>query len=232
MPNHTSNSLLIEGDNQELARFISAVTSVDDKGDKAYRIAQLVPMPSALDGTESPTPSSPEPHPNWAVSLAEGKMTQEWYDKLVANQVARYEAGQKAMAETGYYNWYDWANKVWGTKWGDYDTDLVSGELSADDTQIRFLYQTAWSPFSEGFFEKVSQLFPTLSFEIEYEGEGTEYIGLMVAENGVVKDFYAEPDLSSLYEKNAPDGDIDWDAYTEAIDRIRDAMMEELRNLA
>jgi len=122
-------------------------------------------MPEVLNGIQSPVPSSPEPHPNWAVMVANGEMTQEWYDDLVENNRKRYEAGQRALAECGYTDWYTWANSVWGTKWGDCETNV---EINDNDINLR--YETAWGPFSQTFWETVSILFPELSF-ISY---GTE----------------------------------------------------------
>lgn len=223
MPNHTGNRMTVSGSRGELARFISAITTKNEDGTIGYRIASLVPMPKELEGTQSPTPSSPEPHPNWANLLATGEITQEWHDELVASQVRKYEAGQKAKAETGFYNWYDWANAVWGTKWGDYDTDLLS-DFTAGGEEVTFHYQTAWSPFSVEFLAKVSELFPTLTFEVEYEGEGTEYLGRMIAFGGNAQDFYDEPSPEAFPEFS----DDNWDEYEEAMSVLREKVMSRL----
>lgn len=231
MPNHCSNNLTVSGDYAELTRFMSAITVTDPKdkeNGRDYRLSQLMPMPEVLVGTQSPCPSSPDPNPNWAVMLAEGKMDKEWHDELVANQRKRYEAGQKALAETGYTDWYEWCNKNWGTKWGDYDSDLSSGDsLNPEDGDITLNYNTAWGPFSEGFFAHISKLFPTLYFYVEYEGEGMEFLGIMTAKNGEVKDFYDEVNTSDL-----PDPNEHWDEYMDALYERRDQIMSTLSSLA
>jgi len=226
MPNHCYNNLNVSGDRAELERFISAITVAEtEAGAQRYCISQLVPMPKVLEGTQSPTPSSPEPHPNWANLLANGEITQEWYDQLIANNIQRYEDGQKAYAETRYYNWYDWAHSNWGTKWGDYETSVLSGELYADigDT-ISLCYTTAWCPFSEEFFARISELFPTLFFRVEYEEQGMGFLGVMTAENGKVQDFYEEINISDLPNPDEVDSGEYEQAYQDLIDRARSTL--------
>ena len=229
MPNHCYNNLNVSGDRAELERFISAITVTNPKdGEAKFCLSQLMPMPEVLEGTTSPTPSSPEPHPNWAISLAEGKMTQEWHDELVAGQREKYEKGQKAYAETGYHNWYDWAHANWGTKWGDYENDLSNGTITPEHDSIDLNYSTAWCPFSEGFFAHASQLFPTLSFRVEYEEQGMGFLGVMTAKNGEVQDFYDEINTSDL-----PDPDeVGYDAYNEAYLDLFDRAKSTLDSLA
>lgn len=239
MPNWTQNHMNIRGKSREIQRFISAITTTDDEGNTILRIVQLMPMPEALEGTESPTPASPEPNENWARLLAEGEITQEWHDELVANQIRRYEAGQKAKAETGYYNWWDWQIKNWGTKWGDSQTEDIGFSLSNNPEEVdsaNIQYQTPWSPLSESFFSHVSSLFPTLRFEIQYEEESGEYVGVMVAMNGKVAD--KAVDFHSLVHAELPEPDYDdadsfseWhekrlDFSTEVRDKLSDSLAE------
>lgn len=225
MPNHCTNNLTIQGDRDEIVRFWNDVQSIDDEGKPMVRLVSLLPMPDALEGTESPTPTSPEPHPNWINLLNNGEITQKWHDELVSNNIQRYENGQKAYKETGYHNWYEWADQKWGTKWGDYDTYLTSDAL--EDTlssgEIQIVYTTAWCPLSESFYETISSKYPTLVFRISYTEEGANFVGHMVVCDGDV--LYAEcvepevvpydknEDMDEYYEKHD-------EAVTEALDRL------------
>ena len=75
-------------------------------------------------------------------------------------------------------NWYDWALENWGSKWGDYDTDL---ELF--DDQITGYYTSAWGPCNEGIV-KLSKLFPELTFSVKYHEPGMAFMGGQVCQNG------------------------------------------------
>ena len=74
-------------------------------------------------------------------------------------------------------DWYQWCNDNWGTKWGDYDHhgELCDGEW--EEKRIDSSYITAWGPFSEDFFIRVSAMFPTLRIAVSYEGPGMDFSG-------------------------------------------------------
>jgi hypothetical protein len=86
------------------------------------------------------------------------------------------EAGRlaaRAIAETGYPDWYHWSIANWGTKWDAYEY----AEKSSGSGFFVFKFDTAWS-FPEPIFEKLSALYPELRFEIESVDEGgPEYAG-------------------------------------------------------
>lgn len=58
----------------------------------------------------------------------------------------------------GSVNWYDWSTEHWGTKWNVVNTEWYGDTL---------VFSTAWST-CQPIFEKLSELFPTLSFDITY----------------------------------------------------------------
>ena len=91
------------------------------------------------------------------------------------------EKAEKAIAETGHRDWYDWANddNNWGTKWGDCETDLWITE-----EKIAGYYQTAWGPLSIPFWEEVSKRYPTLQIAIGYREEGMAFEGAYSFYNG------------------------------------------------
>ena len=81
--------------------------------------------------------------------------------------------------------------------------ELTSDKLGA----LSIMYSTPWSPFSESFITHVSNLFPSLRFEIQYEEESGEYVGVMVAKGGKVKDLSIDfhKVLSTIEESVDPD---------------------------
>lgn len=224
MPNHCSNSLHVSGDSKQLDEFIRQITV----GESEYRIAQLIPMPKALEGTTSPTPNSPEPHPNWEELLAKGEITQEWYDKLVADRRTEYEAGMKAKAETGYSNWWDWCNDVWGTKWGDYDHHY----FERDGDRLEVQYETAWGPFYESFWEKVSLMFPGLEFIIVYEESGMDFAGVHKFISGKLVYWEHEGAVSESLPEVDWDDDESVDSYYQSKRDYLDRLYEEAESVS
>ena len=71
-------------------------------------------------------------------------------------------------------DWYNWNVRNWGTKW---DIAAFDGEQYGSTTveeispeQLLYHFQTAWSPVFP-VIEKLSEQYPTLVFDYEYEEE-------------------------------------------------------------
>lgn len=71
-------------------------------------------------------------------------------------------------------SWYYWNLRNWGTKW---DVAVSNGDKYADtritlndDGSVMYHFNTAWSPVGEALM-KLSEMFPTLNFDYEYEEE-------------------------------------------------------------
>ena len=93
-------------------------------------------------------------------------------DKQGLSDLDFIEARQSFINERkhGAKDWYDWKNKYYGTKWGDYD-------LKIDDHYITFT--TAWSPLSDNIINKFAKDFPDFTYEWEEEqgfGASFEYV--------------------------------------------------------
>ena len=131
--------------------------SVEEKyADKLAEIAKVglcryyKPMPEELVGTTSPQRM--------------GKtISQEEHDRLTEKY--------------GTSDWYTWASREWGTKWGCYKTSYEDGG---------YTFQTAWSPPNEEIFRMLMEDIPSFYYEWEEE-QG--YGAIWKAENG---DFYRE----------------------------------------
>jgi len=72
-------------------------------------------------------------------------------------------------------DWCGWAIENWGTKWGDYEHYNML--FSAEGGYIDMSFMTAWGPFSDAFWHKVSRRFPNLTFVVSYHEPGMVFCG-------------------------------------------------------
>ena len=117
------------------------------------------PMPEELVNTSSPA----------------RVVTQEEYDKqMEKNKTDDFKSypltidKQKMLLDLyGADNWYDWAHKYWGTKWGCYDNDYSHGTYS---------FTSAWGPVSGDIMDMFLNDIPTFEYSYEEEqGWGAEF---------------------------------------------------------
>lgn len=93
----------------------------------------------------------------------------------------------KVVREMGVNNdWYNWNCRHWGTKWDiavrDDDKYATTRLEITDDGSLMYHFETAWSPVLE-IFEILSQQYPELEFQYEYEEE-QGWGGECIWENG------------------------------------------------
>lgn len=71
-------------------------------------------------------------------------------------------------------DWYHWNCRNWGTKWDvavDNKAEYSDTRMEiTDDGSVMYHFNTAWSPVGEVLI-KLSEMFPTLEFDYEYEEE-------------------------------------------------------------
>lgn len=104
----------------------------------------------------------------------------------------------------GFKDWYDWQYDIWGTKWGDCDTDINNPLGFSDGSwEVPIQYKTAWGPADAGFL-KVSAMFPTLLFIFDYNEEAGFFAGTQVMQDGATV-------FESMYEPCSYEGEVDWD---------------------
>lgn len=176
MPNWCYQSLELRGDITERERFIKAITV--SESEKVYTISDLDPCQPELLGTTA-TLAYPEPLESWAQGLANGDITQEWYDELVSRNASIYQKQQENIAKYGYKDWYERNVAEWGSKWGDHETEV----LTHDDERTVVTFCSAWSPLNE-LIVKVSSMFPSLFFGLRAIEEGLDYAGWLIFQNG------------------------------------------------
>ena len=72
-------------------------------------------------------------------------------------------------------NWYRWCLQNWGTKWGCYWFN--NPKLSPNGRRWRVSFSSAWSPPITA-FEKIAEMFPTLTFTLRFYEMGIACKGL------------------------------------------------------
>lgn len=167
MPNHTAQLLTVMGDAaiiEQMKKFVRSEDGTDLDHDTFF------PLPEKLKGTDSPTRI-----------MTEDEIKKQWdeynalpEDSWQKKQGRPFNIGitkeQSAVlkAEFGFDNWYDWTNHNYGTKWGIYEQGTWT-----EDNQICF--NSAWSP-AHLIIEKLSELYPQLSFVLEAADEGGGFV--------------------------------------------------------
>lgn len=108
------------------------------------------------------------------------EMSKEELDKL-------YELGKQYMLNKekyGYYTWYDWRDKFWGSYYNSADTKY------SDEHPCEVSFKTMWvAPIK--IFEKMCSMFPNAKIEFcceEYEGDIRKFVN----DNGALKEIYGE----------------------------------------
>lgn len=110
-------------------------------------------------------------------------------------------------------DWYSWNVRNWGTKWdvgASNDDEYPETDLHIDEpNHLVYSFNTAWSPPVPA-VEKISQQYPNLTFDLEYQEE-TGWGGEIVFKAGEVV-------TESEYDNKCPDCDeincLDWDDET------------------
>jgi len=241
MPNWCNNNTTVRGSGPEIARLWDAMELESPfvseyEGEVTHRISNLMPMPAELEDTTSPSPSSPDPDPNWANLLANGEISKEWHDTLVADRARAYHEAERNLAEHGYRNWWDWQLAHWGVKWGDssleYEMFIYNedGTDRVDDAELELKYETPWGPFADEFFAHISKEFPTLTFVTVYEEPGMCFAGGTKFQNGklVANNYVNYGDM--LEKLTQPDDDENhdgWDEFYALSDKVRSDAVEQ-----
>jgi hypothetical protein len=162
MPNWCSNTLIVEGDLNELKDFKSKVLVPSEtiKGDLDFTMERLYPTPPELLEMTSPVMWRGE------ADDEEGKRA--------------FEENAKAIKEKyGHEDWYNWRVSNWGTKWDAADSYVDE----RDGESLCINYTTAWGPNSM-FVHYASKQFPNLHFKLSYEEAGMGFCGCYEVVNG------------------------------------------------
>jgi hypothetical protein len=173
MPNWVDTTMVVTGPAEDIAKFKELAKS----GEDALSFDNLVPMPEELRGVSAPANIiSQEEYDDYIKRKEDGELGET--EAMLGNPITP-EMSERFTKEFGADNWYDWNNHNIGTKWGFCDSEL----FSESETELRYSYQTAWSPAEEGLLN-VSKKFPTLLFQTYMEEESNDFNGRMDYQDG------------------------------------------------
>ena len=121
-------------------------------------------------------------------------------------------------------NWYEWSLAHYGTKWGDYDTELV---YHHGDTGALYRFTTAWTPLAEG-VRRISVQFPTITFTLVYDEHGNELMGgYLIADGKILNEVsVASEDWPELQQDAT--GEELFDDWYEALNDLRDQVWSDV----
>lgn len=159
-------------------------------------------MPSELKNTTSPTRIVSEEEYKKEKAKLDAVIAKKEEDRTpeerrMCSLPITKEMQKEYLKKYGCDNWYDWAIRNWGTKWGAYDITDWEGDT------ITFF--TAWS-VPEPVYEELSNLFPKAEFEVKYADEGGGWCGITIWQDGIkneVEEYtdYKSSDFKRLYEE-------------------------------
>lgn len=117
----------------------------------------------------------------------------------------------RAFSDEGYY----WCLKNWGTKWGDYETEIVyePAEIIPGNWGVAYRYNTAWSPANAAIIT-IAKQFPNLTFDVSWEEEGFQSCGALAVKGEHAVDDYVSYD-------GLPDYPEDWND-DDSVEKFRD----------
>jgi len=220
MPNHVQTNVTVTGEDKEVKRFVELVMSKEKSpyGEDMvdyFDFDKVIPMPESLNITSGSTTSNAialiqaeqgdfaeidkiSDYP-WIQEKKPASSTlslREFTIKEVKKNIDEkaMKEGQMALDNTEKYGcatWYDWKCQYWGTKWGAYDCHINEEA----DGLFTMAYNTAWSPATP-IFDKLSEMFPALHFNMSFIDEGMGFAGRQEWMNGdFIEDMYEGNDM-------------------------------------
>lgn len=149
MPNHIINKVKPSKKFGEIKKRVAGKSDFD--------FNKIVSMPEELRETQSPAWIVSDEKYQEELEKAKKEREKDSYKSLPISE----SMSKDFMRRFGANDWYDWANKNWGTKWNAYEI-IVEGEM--------FEFQTAWStPLPV--LVALSRLFDDVEFYVEYADE-------------------------------------------------------------
>jgi len=154
MPNHWSTKLVFAHKVSAAAREqLDAWVA----GKKPTLCESAFPMPEILRHTESGGRRFQMPG-------GDEVFVTSWYSNPDTKEERLFTALEEAkLKKLGYKDWYDWANAVWDTKWGDYNWFC--------DGPRTYGFHSAWGPPRPEVFQWLADKF-ALTFEVYGHDEG------------------------------------------------------------
>lgn len=187
MPNWCNNTLIVEGNLNELVEFKKKSLVVNEQNTINFTMEGLIPTPKELLEMTSPV--------MWRGDENDTDSKLE-FEKHVESLKQKY----------GHTDWYNWRIENWGTKW-----DVTESYIEEyDGESILIQYDTAWGPNTQ-FVKTIALMFPNLKFKLSFEETGVGFCGVYEVTND--DEDYVEGDL----EWKDPENDrmVEYDSELE-----------------
>ena len=194
MPNHVVNQLEIIGHEHHIEGVMKSLRSKSDP-DVVFDFNSFLPMPEELRQVTSPARIVSQSDFNNEMIQRDVRMANPTpQDELLGfSHSITQEMSDDYTERFGHNDWYEWALHNWGTKWGAYDTRLVSQEPDAEKPQyvrVKILFQTAWSSAVVA-IQQLSDMFPAFVFHLTYADEDCGHnVGVFKFKDGNIKQNY------------------------------------------
>lgn len=156
MPNHIENIVSFTGSKNDIAEVMNVL--LDGKGGITFN--GFLPMPKELENTSSPVKIVSQRDYVLAVKQREKDIKDG--KQIFGGLPMTSKMQSELLSKYGVDNWYDWANKNWGTKWGAYDGNKIN------HNSLRFC--SAWAtPYPA--MERLSEKFPEVTIKVRFADE-------------------------------------------------------------
>jgi hypothetical protein len=174
MPNHITTEVEISGTKEKIADLVKKTKLIRD-GDveeNHFDFNGILPMPPELTATTSPTtivPTQEEADEKNKADIETAKKNNYNHD---SDRYISQEEADRRMKKYNALNWYDYANRNWGTKWNCYEVKYTAG----DDTKIVIQLDTAWDT-PRGIWEELERQGFTVKGVMYGEMDGYDFYG-------------------------------------------------------
>lgn len=197
MPNHITNRLVINADNQSVQQVLQYLKGEPEDGEKLFiDFNKIIPRPESLNVEAS---SLGEDGMQYLIakqkcfymSPEDCTFIEQFKQRPQEQQDSALALGRQYLrniADHDYKDWYDWSLANWGTKWNAYDQSFESPNI--------IWFTTAWSGVPQ-LIQKLSEHFPDVEFGYTFADEDTGCnTGHGTIQNGESRMIY--PDMQSM----------------------------------
>jgi hypothetical protein len=178
MPNHCENQFTVRGSKNDVINFI--VSCVNPKhGEEPLSENQI--KQAIIQGAFND--DSKYVFENFCLFRKLKPMPEELRDTTSPR-----EKNEELIKKYGSDNWYDWAIKYWGTKWGCYDVSFDPiYKTDSGEYEMQINYSTAWSPGDDFLMEYLAvEDYKKLTFHLYYQEPGMGFHGFFFIKDGEV----------------------------------------------
>tara|TARA_R110000803_G_scaffold74903_6_gene139156 strand:+ start:9550 stop:10401 length:852 start_codon:yes stop_codon:yes gene_type:complete len=161
LDNSVKNIVKLTGTPKSINKAMSELIVEDTR----FVFESFSPLPDELLGTDPSQKVVPDKDyedilTNFKSKMDSGEL-EDWESVPISHSIQK-----KLILNYGYDNWFDWSMNNWGTKFGPYDTELIS------DYEFSF-YTTNATPHTA--MVKMSTKYPKIEFKVRYADEDIGY---------------------------------------------------------